>query len=195
MYARTVASRAIGSIVLAMCLPLLAGAQSASSSQSRLPSGTRIRFEMRNGARHEGRLVALSPDTLRATWLGATETAIPVSEVQKLEVMSGRRRRVTRSLLIGTGVGAALGTVAGAMTYKPCETTEFLGCFMEPKSRGESAALGALLAGVTGLVVGGVVGLVPRDRWERVRLDGGVVQFRTRALPHGAQGLEVAVSF
>ena len=195
MFVRTLACRAIGSIVLAMSLPLFVGAQSAPSSPSRLPSGTKIRFELRDGAKHEGELVTLSADTLRATWLGAPETAFRVSDIQKLEAMSGRRRSVTRSLLIGTGVGAVLGTAIGALTHEPCETTESLGCILAPETRAQSAALGGVGGAVLGLVVGGVIGLVPRDRWERVRLDGRVARLRTRALPHGAQRLEVAVAF
>ena len=195
MRARTVSCRAIGPIVLAMFLPVLCGAQSAPSRQSSLPSGTRIRIEMRDGVRHEGSVVALGRDTLRVIWPGTTETALRVADIQKLEYMSGRRRRVRRSLLIGTVGGVALGTAAAAMTYKPCESTEFLGCLLAPDSRSEQAAAGALLGGVTGLVIGGVAGLIPRDRWERVRLDGSVVHLRTRTLPHGAQGLGLAVAF
>jgi hypothetical protein len=195
MHARTVACRAIAAIALAMSLPLIAAAQSAASSESRLPPGTKIRFELRDGVRHEGSVVALSADTLRATWLGASETAFHVSDVQKLEVMSGRRRSVTKSLLIGTGAGVVLGTAIGAMTHEPCDAEGIGDCLLEPENRSQSAALGGLGGAVLGLVVGGVVGLVPRDRWERVRLDGRVARLGTRTLPHGAQGVGFAVAF
>ena len=195
MHARTVACRAIAAIALAMSLPSIATAQSAASSESRLPPGTKIRFQLRDGVRHEGSVVALSRDTLRASWLGASETAFHVSDVQKLEVMSGRRRSVTRSLLIGTGAGIVLGSAIGAMTHEPCESTETLGCLLEPENRSQSAALGGLGGAVLGLLVGGVVGLVPRDRWERVRLDGRVARLGTRTLRDGAQGVGLAIAF
>ena len=123
------------------------------------------------------------------------ETAFRVSDIQKLEVMSGRRRSVTKSLLIGTGAGVVLGSAIGAMTHEPCESTETLGCILEPENRSQSAALGGLGGALMGLVVGGVVGLVPRERWERVRLDGRVARLDTRMLPDAAQGLGLAVAF
>jgi hypothetical protein len=180
---------------MALFLPVLGGAQTAASTESRLPSGTKIRFELRDGVRHEGRVVSLGPDTLRAVWLGAPETAFRVSDIRTLDAMTGRHRNVLRSTLIGTGAGVVLGTAVGALTHEPCESTEFLGCLLAPQTRAQSAALGALGGGVLGLLVGGVVGLIPRDRWERVRVDGSVVQLRTRHLRDGAQGLEVAVAF
>ena len=195
MRVRTVTRRAIGSIALAMFVPVFGGAQSAPSSESRLPSGTKIRFEMRDGVRHEGRVVALSRDTLRAIRTGATETAFRVSDIQKLDAMTGRHRKVLRSMLIGTGAGVVVGAVLGAATHEPCESTEPLGCLLAPETRAQSAGLVALGGGILGFLVGGVAGMIPRDRWERVRLDGNVVHLRTRTLPDGAQGLGVAVAF
>lgn len=195
MRVRTATVRTIGPIVLALLLPVLGRAQTTPSSDSRLPSGTKIRFELRDGAKHEGKVVALGRDTLRAIWPGTTETALRVADIQKLEYMSGRRRRVRRSMLIGTGAGVVLGTAMGAIAYKPCDTTEPFGCFLAPESRGQSAAEGAFVVGVAGFVIGTVAGLVPRERWERVRLDGGMVHLHPRTLPDGAQGLGVAVAF
>ena len=195
MRARAAARRTIGPIVLAMFLPVIGNAQATSSNESRLPSGTRIRVELRDGAKHEGQVVALRRDTLHAIWPGSVESAIQVSDIRKLEASSGRHRSVRRSLLIGTGVGVVLGTAIGALTHEPCEPETEFGCFLAPETRGQSAALGALGGGVAGFVVGGVFGLIPRERWERVRLDGGVVHLRTRMLRDGTQGVGLAVAF
>ena len=195
MRVRTAACRVIGSIAVAMFLPAFGGAQSAPSSESRLPAGTRIRFEMRDGTRHEGRVVALSRDTLRAIWTGAPETSFRVSDIRKLDAMTGRHRKVLRSTLIGTGAGIVLGTAIGAATHEPCESTDGFSCILAPETRAQSAALGAVSGGILGLLVGGVAGLIPRDRWERVSVDGNVVQLRTRNFRDGAHGLGLAVAF
>lgn len=195
MRACVAARRTIGSIVLAMFLPVIGGAQATASSDSRLPSGTRIRFELRDGTKHEGQVVALRGDTLRAIWPGSVESAYPVSDIRKLEASGGRHRSVRRSLLIGTGAGVVLGTAIGALTHEPCEPETVLGCLFAPESRGQSAALGAVGGGVLGLVIGGGFGLIPRERWERVRVDGGVVRLRTRTLRDGTQGVGLAFAF
>jgi hypothetical protein len=195
MRACAAALRTIGPIFLAMFLPVIGSAQTTASNDSRLPSGTKIRFELRDGAKREGQVVALRGDTLRATTPGSAESAIHVSEIRKLEVSNGRHRSVRRSLLIGTGAGVVLGTAIGALTHEPCEPETILGCILEPQTRAQSAGLGALGGGVAGLVIGGAFGMIPRERWERVRLDGGVVHLRTRMLRDGTQGVGLAVAF
>lgn len=196
MRACVAARRTIGPIVLAMFLPVIGSAQATDSNDSRLPSGTRIRFELRDGAKHEGQVVALRGDTLRAVWPGSVESAHHVTDIRKLEASRGRHRSVRRGLLIGTGAGVVLGTALGALTHEPCVSEEeFLGCLLAPQTRAQSAALGAVGGGLLGLVIGGGIGLIPRERWQRVRLDGGVVQLRTRTLRDGTQGVGLAVAF
>ena len=59
----------------------------------------------------------------------------------------------------------------------------------------QSAAMGATLLGLAGLVVGGVQGLIPRDQWQRVQVDGNVVRFNMRALPSSGTGIGLALAF
>jgi hypothetical protein len=81
------------------------------------------------------------------------------------------------------------------MSYSPCTSTEFLGCLFEPESRTQSAAEGAVLLGAAGLIVGGLQGLIPRDRWQRVQVDGGAVRLNLRALPSSRTGIGLALAF
>ena len=55
--------------------------------------------------------------------------------------------------------------------------------------------MGATVLGLAGLVVGGVQGLIPRDRWRRVQVDGSVVRFNMRALPSSGTGIGLALAF
>ena len=53
----------------------------------------------------------------------------------------------------------------------------------------------ALALGLAGLVVGGVQGLIPRDQWRRVQVDGSIVRFNMRALPRNQTGIGWALAF
>ena len=182
-------------IALAISLPAIAGAQTRSDDQSILASGTKVRFELAEGGRREARVISLRRDTLRAIPRGGSEMAYPLASMRKLEAVNGRRRPILKGVLIGTGIGVVVGGVAGAASYKPCDSTESLGCILASQSRGEEAAAGAVVVGVAGLLLGGIVGLIPRDRWERVATDGTAVRVSARRLPHGAQGIGLAVVY
>lgn len=171
------------------------GAQSVRAQQSSLAPGTNIRVELRNGHRHQGRVIRSDRDSLIADWAGGSIPAFPVSDIVKFEAMTGRHRSVRRTAIIGAVAGGSLGAIGGALLYKPCESTEFSGCFLAPKSRSESAQVNGLIYGVVGLLAGGAVGLVPRDRWQRVMLDGSVVRFNMRSLPASGRGVGLALEF
>lgn len=173
-----------------------AGASALPAQGSAVAPGTRIRFKVRNGERYEGRVISLGPEVLEAGFPTNGATAkYPLADIAKLEVLQGRHRPVLRGVLVGTGAGIVLGGAVGAMSYSPCESTEFLGCLLAPESRAQSAAMGATVLGVVGLVVGGVQGLFPRDRWQRVQVDGNVVRFNMRALPRNHTGIGLALAF
>ena len=187
---------ALLALVLTFGLIVHAGAPSLSAQESAVAPGTRIRFKVRDGERYEGRVISLGPEVLEAGFPANGATAkYPLADIEKLEVQQGRHRPVLRGVLVGTGAGIVLGGALGAMTYSPCESTEFLGCFLAPESRTQAAAEGAVVLGALGLVVGGVQGLFPRDRWKRVRVDGNVVRLNMRTLPRSGTGIGLAVAF
>jgi hypothetical protein len=91
---------------------------------------------------------------------------LPLSIVQGLEVSRGRRspgERLARGagfgLLVGGGLGAALGVMGGGDKY----------------GRGEGALFFGGYLGAAGAVIGGLIGVAsPGDRWQRVSLPNRV---------------------
>jgi len=151
-------------------------------------AGTKLRFELRNGERHEGRVVSLGADGLEAAFPKIGTTArYSLADIARMEVVSGQRRPVMRGATIGFVAGASVGAVIGALSY---DKPDFI-----VGKRSDAAWLGAFLLGLPGLVVGGVQGLFPRDRWQEVRLDGGAPRFNVRSLPAGGSGVGLALAF
>ena len=187
---------ALLAFILTFGVMIHTGAPVLRAQESAVAPGTKVRFELRTGERLEGRVIALGPEVLEAGLPTNGATArYPLTEIAKLEVVSGRHRPVLRGLLVGAGAGIVVGGAIGAMTYEPCESTEFLGCLLEPESRMQSAAMGGVLLGVAGLIVGGVQGLIPLDRWQRVQVDGSAVRLNLRALPGSGTGIGLALAF
>jgi hypothetical protein len=182
-------------VILTLGLIVHAGALAA-AQQSAVAPGTKVRFELRTGDRYEGRVISLRPEALEAEIpKSGASASYPLTDIAKLEVVQGRRRPVLHGAAVGTGVGIILGGAVGAISYSPCESTEFLGCLLSPGSRMQSAAMGATVLGLAGLVVGGVQGLIPRDRWRSVQVDGSIVRFNMRALPRNETGIGLALAF
>ena len=176
-------------------LPTGIGATPVRAQQSALSPGTKIRVQLRSGARHHGRVIRSDHDTLVAEWAGGSTPAFPASDILQFEAVTGRHRSVRRAAAVGGIVGASLGAIGGALLYKPCESTEFAGCILAPKGRSESAQVNGAIYGVLGLISGGVVGLFPRDRWQRITPDGNGVRFTHHPLPSGGRGVGLALGF
>ena len=67
-------------------------------------------------------------------------------------------------------------------------------CIMAPSDVGEAAALGGIVIGTLGLVVGTLAGLPSHDTWQRVPLDGRRSP-ATVGLHASAHGVGVALRF
>jgi len=174
--------------ILALCVITIAVAPVLPAQQSAVAPGTPVRFELRNGERHEGAVISLGSSGLvtGVPKTGSTAT-YPLSDIAKLEVSQGRRRPVLRDAAIGLIGGGSIGAILGAMSYERPDL--FVG------NRTDAALFGAFVGGVPGLVVGGIVGLVPRARWQRVNVDGNVVRFNMRPLPRSGTGIGLALAF
>jgi hypothetical protein len=117
-----------------------------------------------------GLLVTVTANSL-AVAEGTDETVFALDSVSSLEVSSGKRRRVGRSMLIGSAIGGGVGALIGAI-YFANDCSESGVCSLA------GAAVGAIVGVPLGLLVGGVAGaFVKTDRWEEVPLDRLRVSF------------------
>lgn len=107
-----------------------------------------------------------------------------LTEIAKLEVSDGMRRRWKRGMGLGLAAGAATGATLGSL-----DAEGFLG------SREAAVAIGAVVYGVIGTVAGGLIGLgTTTERWRPVSLDSDDRRLSVRPLLAPAyQGLVVRV--
>ena len=116
-------------------------------------AGSRIRYAVRPDTNRflSGRLVSLNADSLvverpgdaGGQWVTA---ALPTDQIARLQVKVGRRDNIGRALLVGSGVGFALGALCAAGDE---------GEWLQP-SAGECMAAGVGTGLVTGLLIGAV---------------------------------------
>ena len=106
-----------------------------------------------------GMIAGLQHDTLTMTRKDGVVLTVPRGAIASLERQASERSRKRGAgvgFLIGGGTGAGVGFLMG----NSCDSTVFLGCFMEP----EGSTFGGLLLGaVAGTVTGAFFG--PR-RWQ-----------------------------
>jgi len=181
-------------LLLVLARPDALTGQAAAPAASLRP-GARVRIARIAVKPLVATVVARIGDTLvvRAPGL-AKPLALPLAEISRLDVSTGRHRNLGKGMLVGIVAGGAVGAGLGAVTYQPCTSTEFLGCLGAPSDRGESVTIGGILGGALGLVAGSLIGAARRDTWKRVPLDGSRVAVSVRPRAHGA-GLGVALQF
>src|SRR5215218_7860205 len=166
-------------LVILLARPDALTGQSAQSASAIRP-GARVRITQEGQKPRVAVLVAPGAD------------AVPLAEVSRLDVSTGRHRKLLKGALVGTLGAGTVGALLGAATYSPCESTEFFGCFMEPTSQGESALLGGIVGGALGLIVGTLAGLPTRESWHQVPLEARRVALAVT--PRGrATGLGVSL--
>ncbi|MSR07743.1 MAG: hypothetical protein EXR93_11860 [Gemmatimonadetes bacterium] len=120
-----------------------------------------------------GTLRAVSGDTFMLAAVGTSDVLrIPFAAVSRFEVSQGRRAHSTRGALIGLLVGAAVGAGVGLATYAPCQPKELFSCWLAPTTAGQAAVLSAAFGGVSGLLIGAVVGTVGVEGWHTMPLPG-----------------------
>jgi len=181
-------------LVILLARPDALTGQSAQSASAIRP-GARVRITQEGQKPRVAVLVAPGADTVLVRWAEHTSTvAVPLAEVSRLDVSTGRHRKLLKGALVGTLSAGTVGALLGAATYSPCESTEFFGCFMEPTSQGESALLGGIVGGALGLIVGTLAGLPTRESWHQVPLEARRVALAVT--PRGrATGLGVSLRF
>lgn len=167
----------------------------------RLPEGARVRLQTTAapGSWVEGVLASADASRIavvpaEAPPLGDNQLVLPSASVTRFELATGKQRQWLRGLVIGGGLGLALG-FAVEVDDVACQYDEGYAC-----SRGEALAL---MGGTFAVLGAGVGALVTTDRWTPVAIDAlappaprvsGVVP-RLRALPRGGVELAVALGF
>lgn len=147
-----------------------------------LAPGTRVRVSHPSEGTRTGTVVASTTDTLEVRLAGTSQsTHLPLAEVTQLDVSMGRQRHVLTSTGMGLLVGATLGAVAGYAAGSDDCNANVSFCL----TRGELALAAGSYFGYAGGVIGLVVGLFPREKWERVSLDARRIGFVGPSRSHG----------
>ncbi len=171
-------------LVMAFACPgMSAGAQVAE-----LQVGTRVRLRAPStvAGRLTGVVLARSADSVTVSRVEALPITIPVSSLTSLEISRGKSRGLgaSKGALWGGGVMLLMGA---AFNDRPCRSQE-AGVACERVSAAENA----LVAGVSGAMVGAGIGAaVGAERWVRAALPG---RLALTAAP-SVQGLRVGLRF
>ena len=176
-------------VVLCALSPQLSAQATAATSVS---VGQRVRILA--GASGEpiiGTLIARRSDSLM---IGRERDTIAVvrSNLRFVELSLGTHHEVKKAMGTGIVVGASLGAIAGALTYRRCEETFYGSCFLSPGNVSEAAVGGGIMGAVPGLLIGAIVGLARKaENWVPVSV-ASVSQFR---LAPRARGVVAQLSF
>jgi hypothetical protein len=184
-------------LIAALLLLLLAqpDALVGQTAAAALHPGARVRITQAGEKPRVSIVVAQSAETLLVRSPEFSNTvALPLADISQLDVSTGRHRNVVKGMVLGTAIVGTIGAVAGAISYQPCTSTEFLGCLLAPESRSDSALLGGVVGGALGFVAGSLAGLVPREQWKRVPLANRRVAAAVMPGAHGT-GLGVSLRF
>jgi hypothetical protein len=119
-------------------------------------AGARVRLAIAGGDAEYGRLVALTPDSVRIADSAGVERSYARGELTRLELSLGRRHRVGRAIgrgaLVGTGLGLLFGLIASGENSgygSPCDGASCIPL---------GAAGGAMWGVMIGAIVGGLSG-------------------------------------
>jgi len=170
-------------LVSGLLLPDPARAQERPEAVSPAVVGSRVRVKAPTAVqgRVEGSLVEIDETSLTVSKDDRVPVKIPRQAVTEFEVSRGRHRRVLKGMLIGAGIGLAVGMAAPG--------TACFGCSSTPTTSdrlafgGQGALVGAASGAGIGALVKGVV-------WHRVPLD----RVRVSVAPLPRHGLELFVS-
>ncbi|HEX7312532.1 MAG TPA: hypothetical protein VF297_01355 [Pyrinomonadaceae bacterium] len=141
-------------LIASLLLSPVASAQTASSDWSSLKavaSGSKLSVKLKTGKSVEGKLTAVSDDSLSLT-VGGKQTELKAGDVSRVYTVGGSsaKKGTLVGLAVGAGGGAAVGAAGGGGDFFP--------------GRGVFAAGGAVLGGGVGALIGYAVGRSRRKR-------------------------------
>jgi hypothetical protein len=135
-------------------------------------SGDWVRVETSQAPKRlEGQLLRADADSIvlvRGEYASDT-VAVARTAVKVFLVSTGERSNTWRGMGLGFLGGAVVGGLIGVVTFEPCVSDQFLGCMFAPETPSEAAALGGIVGGFGGFVIGTIVGVATkRHRWEPI---------------------------
>jgi hypothetical protein len=153
--------------LLAIWVLLFASSSIPIAAQLTAVPGDRIRVTPESGKAQKGDLLQVDDRHLVVVGSDGAQRLIPVSEIRRVDVRTGRERRFLKTLGITVGISAAGLAAAEAIAWSPCDT-----CWYGPESRASAFVLGGVAGAVIGLPVGALLGLRRYDRWEESLIPG-----------------------
>ena len=148
-------------VLCALTTPL-----SAPAPASGISGGQRVRVG--TAASREpviGTLIARRSDSLV---IGRERDTIAVrrSDLWLVDLSLGTHHEVKKAMRNGMVVGAALGAIVSAVTWKPCVETVYGSCFLSSSNAGDAAVVGGIIGIVPGLLVGAIAGVaIKSEKW------------------------------
>lgn len=136
-----------------------------------------------------GELVRVAGDTVVIVSADRTSTALVLAQGRQLEVSAGVHGRTITGIGVGLLVGAALGAAIGYASYQEPDCAQSGFCI--DFGPGMSAAAGAALFSLPGMLIGGIAGSKSRHETWRP-LDHRTVH--VRVAPAGTRGVQFGVS-
>jgi hypothetical protein len=130
-----------------------------------LVAGSRVRVSTVASLRPiVGRVVASTHDSLvvRAEPSGDT-ASFAVAQLSRIELTAGTRRHRLRDAGLGFAYGAGIGTVLGLVTYRKPDCSA--GGFCLDFGPGADAAVGAVVFGTLGTMIGLIIGSHSTETW------------------------------
>jgi hypothetical protein len=156
----------------------------AAQDTTDLRPGTRVRVTTSDEI-YEGSLLPRQDDSFRLQVPGeSAPIAVPRSAITEIAVSAGRHSNAAAGATVGFLAGAAGGVIL-FQAYNHCD-----GFFCGPYTGG-TVALGAMLSGATGALVGALIGSsITSERWVQLPLNRIHV-----TLGHGGPGVALSFTF
>ena len=161
--------------VMAICAVVIAkGAFAQADSVVSWPvdSGSLVRVKAASlgPTFRRGTLTSTTTDSITLEPSRAGRFSVGLDQITSLQVLQESHTEKAKYTLIGLLVGAAGGAILGAATYAPgkCDPSAII-C-IDVFDRGSTAAMGAVLLGAVGGLVGLMAGASPKETWASVPL-------------------------
>lgn len=135
-------------------------------------SGTmvRVRSTSLGPSFHKGTLVATTADSIWIAIPRSDAQGFPIHQITSIGVLKESHTNKAKYTAVGLVVGALAGAILGAATYAPSKCDPSVSFCVDVFDQGTSTAMGAVLLGGVGGLVGLMAGASPKETWTPVSL-------------------------